>query len=718
MTQTYDVTPIRGSVRAAFAPLVFGCVVFSGSIALAQTLPGGGTVTHGAASIAAPSNGTLNVNQSSNSAIINWNSFSIGAGGTVNFNQPSAAAATLNRVTGTTPSSIAGTINAPGTVLLVNPNGIAITNTGVVNTGSFAASTLDIRNEDFLSGKYKFTGNGSSAVVTNAGRINVSDGGFAALLGGRVANDGVISARLGKVGLGSGEMITLDLSGDGFLSVAVPSNQLGNLVDGTGKALVTNSGKIRADGGQVFLSAATANNILRDAVNVPGTIRANSVGTRAGRIVLGGGEGGRVNVSGRVTATGKSRNQVAAKKTGGQIDISGAEIALAGARIDASGAAGGGGVRIGGDAYGRGDFQHAVKVTADSATVIRADALDSGKGGKIVLWSDGLTSVRSTLSARGGVNGGDGGLIETSGKQLDFAGIRVDASAPKGRTGDWLLDPVTLTIDSAAAATIGANLGAANVTLITTASSASGPGNQTQGAGDIIINAPISWTSANTLYLNAYRDIQINGTISGRNGTLWLTSPGSISQTAPIMVSNLVLPMTFTSVSLTSAGNVVGRLSSDTASVGWGNEDPQPFTPGSVAFTNNGNLVTGDLIGRDISLVIGGSLTFEGSIRATGTAASTSTSIVASGDVTAGRIGSIVGGNISITSGGAITTNSLGSFGTINLRSAGNIQINDHISNFNSALTSVTLRSDNGLVNFASNARVNTATPVEIFYNP
>ncbi len=126
--------------------------------------------------------------------------------------------------------------------------------------------------------------------------------------------------------------------------------------------------------------------------------------------MLGGGEGGRVNVSGRVTATGKSRNQVAAKKTGGQIDISGAEIALAGARIDASGAAGGGGVRIGGDAYGRGDFQHAVKVTADSATVIRADALDSGKGGKIVLWSDGLTSVRSTLSARGGVNGGDGGL--------------------------------------------------------------------------------------------------------------------------------------------------------------------------------------------------------------------------------------------------------------------------------------------------------------------
>lgn len=710
MTKTYNATPIRGSVKATLAPLVFGCIVFSGSIALAQTLPGGGTVTHGNATIAAPAGGTLNVNQSSNSAIINWNSFSVGAGGTVNFNQPSAAAATLNRVTGSTPSSIAGAINAPGTVLLVNPNGIAITSSGVVNTGSFAASTLDIKNEDFLSGKYKFTGNGSSAVVTNAGRINVSDGGFAALLGGRVANDGVISARLGKVGLASGEMITLDLSGDGFLSVAVPSNQLGNLQDGTGKALVTNSGKIRANGGQVFLSAATASNLLRDAVNVPGTIRANSIGTRAGRIVLGGGEGGRVNVSGTITATGKSRNQVAGK-TGGKIDISGAEIALAGARIDASGAAGGGSVRIGGDAYGRGDFQHAVKVTADAATVIRADALDSGNGGKIVLWSDGLTSVRGTLSARGGANGGDGGFIETSGKQLEFTGIRVDASGPKGRTGDWLLDPVTLTIDSAAAATIGSNLVSANVTLITTASSASGPGNQSQGAGDIIINAPISWTSANTLRLNAYNSIQINGTISGSSGTLWLTAPNSITQTAPIMVSNLILPLNFSSVALTSTGNRVVNLSTDYSSID-PDSDTNVFNPGALAFTNNGNLAVSRVQGRDVSLIVGGSLSSQDGIFASGGALS----IVASGDISGA--GHLSGGNLSVVSGGSITVGGLGSSGTANLRASGNIQINGHIYDIGSPMSSMTLRSDNGLVNFSASARVNTNTSIQILYNP
>ena len=137
--------------------------------ALAQQLPSGGSVAAGTATIEAPKNGTLNINQSSNQAIINWNSFSVGAGGTVNFNQPGSSSATLSRVTGSTSSSIAGTINAPGTVVLVNPNGITITKSGVINTGSFIASTLNIKNEDFLAGKYQFQGNGASKAVVNAG---------------------------------------------------------------------------------------------------------------------------------------------------------------------------------------------------------------------------------------------------------------------------------------------------------------------------------------------------------------------------------------------------------------------------------------------------------------------------------------------------------------------------------------------------------------------
>ncbi|AMN41472.1 YDG domain-containing protein [Rhodoplanes sp. Z2-YC6860] len=474
-------------------------------------LPNGGSVAAGSATITQPNSSTLNVNQSTSQAIVNWQSFSLGQGTTVNFNQPSSASATLNRVLGSTPSTIAGTINAPGTVLLVNPNGIAITKDGVVNVGSFAASTLDIKNEDFLSGRYKFTGNGGSAAVTNAGRINVSDGGFAALLGGQVANSGVISARLGKVGLGAGELITLDLAGDGFLSVAVPSSQLGNLVDANG-ALVTNSGTIRASGGQVFLSAATAANILRDAVNVPGTIRANSVGTRGGKIVINGGLGGKVNVTGRlaangsrkhgtnggsiavtgaavsvtgkVTANGKNGGAISVAATndlavsgsvaaagrdgvGGRIDLTGADVKVLGALIDASGTTGGGLVRIGGtfqggngepssvfyqSAVGRfgvlPDLALAQTVSIDAGTTINVSAKTSGDGGSAIVWSQQTTSFTGTVLGSGGANGGNGGFVEVSGKEHLALGGSFDLRAAHGSFGTLLADPGSINIQS------------------------------------------------------------------------------------------------------------------------------------------------------------------------------------------------------------------------------------------------------------------------------
>jgi filamentous hemagglutinin family protein len=549
----------------------------------AQQLPTGGTVTAGNASIGAPQSGTLTVNQTSSQAIINWQSFSVGQGGTVNFNQPGTSAATLNRVTGSVGSTIAGTINAPGTVLLVNPNGIAITPTGVINTGAFAASTLDIKDSDFLAGKYRFSGNGASAGVTNTGRINVSDGGFAALLGGQVENSGIISARLGKVALGSGELITLDLSGDGFLSVGVPSNQLGKMVDGSGQALVTNSGKIRADGGQVYLSAATAAGILRDAVNVPGSISARTVGSYGGRIVIGGGAGGRISVTGRVSANGGRRHGggsiaisgAAVKATGritadgrsggevrlsaadalavsgtiraaagdgvgGRIDITSRDLAATGAVIDASGGAGGGTVNIGGEAKGGGTLAHALAVSLDAATEIRADAGSIGNGGQLTVWSDGLTRVSATLTARGGSSGGDGGQIETSGHSVDFAGIRVDASAAKGKGGLWLVDPTDLAVDAAAAASINATLGnGTGVALQTNADgTTSGPGTPSSGTGDIIVNAPLAWATSSALTLDAFHGVSINAPVSLSTGTLSLTARGAgVNIAAPVSVT-------------------------------------------------------------------------------------------------------------------------------------------------------------------------------------
>src|SRR5690606_11232988 len=124
-------------------------------------------------------------------------------------------------------------------------------------------------------------------------------GGYAALIGGRVENAGTISVPMGRVALGAGERATLDLSGDGFLQVAVPSEP----EPGDDGALIDNVGRISADGGRVEIRAATARNAARNAINLSGVVEARSVSGRSGAIVLGGGEGGTVHVSGRLDAS-------------------------------------------------------------------------------------------------------------------------------------------------------------------------------------------------------------------------------------------------------------------------------------------------------------------------------------------------------------------------------------------------------------------------------
>ena len=73
---------------------------------------------------------------------------------------------------------------------------------------------------------------------------------------------------LGKVGLGSGEQATLDFSGDGFLQVAAPTNAK------TSGALIESSGTIKADGGAVIISAATAREAARNALARVKTVEA------------------------------------------------------------------------------------------------------------------------------------------------------------------------------------------------------------------------------------------------------------------------------------------------------------------------------------------------------------------------------------------------------------------------------------------------------------
>lgn len=196
----------------------------------------------------------------------------------------------------------------------------------------------------FLKGKPQFTRNGNSAEVSNAGVISVGRGGYAALMGGSVKNDGLINVPVGKVGLGAAEKATLDLSGDGFLQVAVPSTS------GVKEALIQNNGTVSANGGAVIMTAATARNAVRNAINLSVVVEANSVGGQNGAITIGGGEGGNVAVSVTITAT-------AAQGNGGKVNITGDSIVLTGAKVDVSGKTGGGTVNIGGERQGKGSTQ-------------------------------------------------------------------------------------------------------------------------------------------------------------------------------------------------------------------------------------------------------------------------------------------------------------------------------------------------------------------------
>ncbi|QND56473.1 MBG domain-containing protein [Mesorhizobium huakuii] len=525
-----DVSPHRLNRTSAplMALLLTSTALVGFTSARAQELPTGGSVASGGVTISNPSSSQLSIRQSTNSAIVNWQSFSIGAGATVNIDQPTSSSTMLNRVTGGTKSTISGRLNANGQVFLVNPNGIAISKTGKVSAAGFVASSLDISDEDFKAGNLKFEGNGASSTVSNQGSISIGRGGYAALIGGSVDNAGSISVPLGKVGLGSGERATLDLSGDGFLQVSVPTK-----ADGS-NALVSNSGTISADGGTVELKAAAVRDAARQAVNMSGVVEARTVSGQSGAIVLGGDEGS-VEITGTLDASAKAGGK------GGKVTVTGRKLKLKAAKVDASGKDGGGTVRIGGDKQGSGTLQRAPTTEVDANTTINASATGTGDGGTVIVWSDGQTKFAGKISARGGEDGGNGGFTEVSGKQhLDFTGS-VDLRARFGDTGDLLLDPYNVTISNAAGNTGGSmtantNDSVINVTTLqnqlalanVTISTGSG-GSQ---AGDITIAAPIAW-SANTLTLSAYHSIvfNANATIGGVGGLSLVTNNGGTGGT-------------------------------------------------------------------------------------------------------------------------------------------------------------------------------------------
>ncbi|KAF0863436.1 GLUG motif-containing protein [Pseudomonas sp. LD120] len=263
-----------------------------GGLTPAMALPEGGTLLSGSASYDVNGN-NLVIHQKSDKLITNWTDFNIGADQSVTFNQPGRDSVALNRVTGFKGSNIQGALNANGQVFLINPNGVLISQGAQVNVGGLVASTRGISDQDFKDGRYQFSGN-STVEVINDGKITTAEGGYVALLGARVRNNGEIVAEKGSVALGAGNDFTLSMGDDNLINLQVS----GAAVD----ALVQNTALLKADGGQVLMMAKSANAVAQAVVNNQGVVEANTLSSKGGRIVLDGGDRGVVNVGGQLTA--------------------------------------------------------------------------------------------------------------------------------------------------------------------------------------------------------------------------------------------------------------------------------------------------------------------------------------------------------------------------------------------------------------------------------
>ena len=459
----------------------------------APVLPTGGTIVKGAGSISV-SGTTMTIDQSTQRLITDWQSFSIGAGDTVRFVQPSSSSVALNRVVGDDASSIFGALTANGHVYLQNANGVYFAPGAQVSVGSLLATTLEVDPDQFMLGKVRLSGGSeASGSVVNEGSIVTSSGGTVVLAGPVVTNAGSIVTPGGTTALVAGNAVNVDPTGSGLLTISVPAAAV--------NARLVQSGTITADGGAVQLAAAATDAALRTVMQVDGVVRARSIQNHGGQITLSGGSSGMVIVDGQLDASG-------VKGTGGAIDVLGDRVGLVGgAHLDASGATGGGTVLVGGNRHGEGTEQNATDTYVGSGVVIDASATGKGDGGKVVVWADGTTSYTGQINARGGAGGGNGGQVEVSGKgTLNFDG-GVDLLAPKGAKGDLLLDPTTLTIGTVA-----------NV---------DGNGNDLQG---------------NTLTANQYAGFGSNITASNvatllATTNVTLAAQRSISVTAPVTVA-------------------------------------------------------------------------------------------------------------------------------------------------------------------------------------
>ncbi|NJN32811.1 MAG: hypothetical protein HC824_22170, partial [Synechococcales cyanobacterium RM1_1_8] len=371
-----------------------------------------------------------------------------------------------------------------------------------------------------------------------------------------------------------------------------------------------------------------------------------------GRVRLGGQRlpepGGLTVVAGEIIVTGEIqgeiRGEIGSGGSGGSVTLLGDRIALLRANIDASGPQGGGQVRIGGDYQGRGPLPNAQRTWIDAGSSIRADALATGDGGRIIAWADGQTQFAGQISARGGTLSGDGGFVEVSGREdLRFRG-NVDVGATQGELGTILLDPETIRIVNGSGGANDGALAGGGISL-----------DETDADGSFTISETALEALSGTVILEASREIILEDltdnilALNGVSSILFSVQSDSSSAEQFRMVDG-------SDRILTNGGDIgiaasrirLGNLATNGGDISLGSSvsatDPSPASVGGIAnisLIGNSNLNSSAAGG-------GGNVSLTGSIQGDGLSPRNLTISTGRGDIS--RLGSI--GSVAAASSG------------------------------------------------------------------
>jgi len=436
----------------------------------------------------------------------------------------------LGRIVGSDPSIINGLIQVTGgdsNLYLMNPAGMIFGENAQLNVpASFTATTANgigfnggwfnaVGNNNYQAllgnpNSFAFTMEQPGSII-NAGDLAVAEGKNLTLLGGTVIHTGTVSTS------GGGITITA-VPGENLVRISQEGMLLSLEVEpmaATGDSSLPTAVGINPIDLPRLLTPSNLGHATGLTVNPDGTVQLIHSGTTlptAAGIAIASGS---VDVSG---------------ETGGNVNVFGDKVGLISADINASGINGGGNVRIGGDYQGQGTVPNAKRTFVSSDSVINADALIEGNGGRIITWADEINRFSGNVSATGGANSGDGGFVEISGSDsLIFRGS-VDVGAANGTPGNILFDPKNITIANGGADVLAINDAfGENPALDVTfdADQITGlNGNVTlQANNDITIAENVISNSIQTLELQAGRSIILN------NGVVISLDAGNFSAT-------------------------------------------------------------------------------------------------------------------------------------------------------------------------------------------